>query len=484
MDLALTIILAICNLIVYFAIKHSLKGVFDYRNGMILGMHVPKESIEDQDLVSLVDKYKKRFRVLNKIVLFGVVFTIFLIWYDTEIFIRVFMVWIMVICAYSQFFSTSAMRSMYSLKETKGWINSDTKNLVKVDTRVSAMRHRMYINPNIHLAFILIFSYIVLDIFMKSFIYRSVFKDMTHASSLTGANDIRMTLVLIFGLGLFIAVTYYILHKWHAKKANIVYCDNTDINYRANMVDKWYWSFAMLIGGVLNLVTHVYMLVAISMKGWIYNSDIIIYIGILTMTSIVTIYVVKLVDTKRDDILRLAKDIEYVDDDYYWRKGYYYNPDSKKLMVQDRFSSTNLTFNMAKKSAKVINIGLGLILVGSMVLVFSLTSGSNNIELVMNGDRVSVSSSFYKTSFDLSDIEEMSLVDDLKDTSVIRTNGVSIGDIDIGHYLGKKEGKLMLYINSSKRPLLKIKLKDRFVYISSDDDLDVKKIYDNISSKK
>ena len=97
MEIALTIIFAICNLIVYFAIKHSLKGVFDYRNGMILGMHVPKESIEDQDLVSLVDKYKKRFRVLNKIVLFGVVFTIFLIWYDTEIFIRVFMVWIMVI---------------------------------------------------------------------------------------------------------------------------------------------------------------------------------------------------------------------------------------------------------------------------------------------------------------------------------------------------------------------------------------------------
>lgn len=484
MNIGLAIIFSIANIIVYLSIKYSLKGILTHKNGMILGMHVGQEYIEDQELVGLVDKYKKKFKIFNLFILIGVVATPITMWIDMMLSIRVFLVWIIIIVIYMQIFSTRAMRDMYSLKEDKGWVNNNSKTLIKVDTRVTAAGDRMYIKPSVHIVFIVFFGFMILDALMKGPIYDLVLKRMTQSTNITGINDMRMTLLLILSLGSFISISYFMTHRWYTNKANRVYCDNSDINYRANMVDKWYWSLAMVIGGTLNLIAHVYMIVAIGINGWIDDSSIFAYICILILSSIVTIFIVSLVDTKISDVLRLAKNIEYVDDDYYWRRGYYYNPDSNKLFVQDRFSSTNLNFNMAKRSAKVINGLLSILFIGTMVFTFYVTFGSSDIDLVMRGDNIRIKASTYETSFDISDIEEVSLVDDIKDTSVIRTNGMSIDDIDIGHYVGKKEGKMMLYINSDKRPLLKIKLKDKFVYVSGDDNLDVKMVYKKIVSAR
>lgn len=39
-----------------------------------------------------------------------------------------------------------------------------------------------------------------------------------------------------------------------------------------------------------------------------------------------------------------------VDDDEYWKTGYYYNPDDKHILVENRMQSGNYTFNYAKKA--------------------------------------------------------------------------------------------------------------------------------------
>ncbi len=37
-----------------------------------------------------------------------------------------------------------------------------------------------------------------------------------------------------------------------------------------------------------------------------------------------------------------------MDDDYYWRNGWYDNPGDPRLFVQDRFNSMNYTTNVGK----------------------------------------------------------------------------------------------------------------------------------------
>ena len=210
---------------------------------------------------------------------------------------------------------------------------------------------------------------------------------------------------------------------------------------------------------------------------WVYYVSIFIYIFILLVSTMVSMYILFMISDKREDLLRGAKNIEYVDDDYYWRKGYYFNPDSKKLMVQNRISSTNFSFNMAKRSAKLINFFTAILVVGVAIVLLYVTVGGEDIDVVMNKDSVKISSNIYHVDINKKDIREIGLVDDTLDKSFIKNNGISVDEIDIGHYTGKKEGRVLLFINSEKRPLLRIKTKDKLIYISGDDDFEVENLY-------
>ena len=48
----------------------------------------------------------------------------------------------------------------------------------------------------------------------------------------------------------------------------------------------------------------------------------------------------------------------YIDDDYYWRKGWYNNPNDKRYFVQDRVNSMNYSLNYGHPSAKYVTGGM------------------------------------------------------------------------------------------------------------------------------
>ena len=212
-----------------------------------------------------------------------------------------------------------------------------------------------------------------------------------------------------------------------------------------------------------------------------YEVDFGIYIGSLVISSIVVAFVARIVNTKKDDILSQAKNIEYMDDDYYWRKGWYSNPNDKRILVPSRINNMNQEFNMARKPAIAINILLLLIIFGTFLIC--LVPIDKNVIVRADNDQISVKSGMYETDFKRSDILDLDLVDDLDQDSYIRTNGISMGETDIGRFRGKKSGRLDLYINSSKRPLVRVKLKNKLVYISGDKNKRPEKIFRLISGK-
>ena len=106
-----------------------------------------------------------------------------------------------------------------------------------------------------------------------------------------------------------------------------------------------------------------------------------------------------------------------------------------------------------------------------------------NVIVRADNDQISVKSGMYETEFKRSDIKGLDLVDNLDEDSYIRTNGISMGEINIGRFRGKKSGRLDLYINSSKRPLVRVKLKNKLVYISGDKNKRPEKIFRLISGK-
>jgi len=42
----------------------------------------------------------------------------------------------------------------------------------------------------------------------------------------------------------------------------------------------------------------------------------------------------------------------YVDDDEYWKTGYYYNPNDNHILVKNRMFDGNYSFNLANSKAR------------------------------------------------------------------------------------------------------------------------------------
>ena len=476
MNILLLVVIGISNLIVYLAFGMVIRNILEYKNDMILGMHVDRDRLEDLDLVALLKKYKKRLDIFKLILFGGSVITLGMILINLTIFIIVYMTWIIFIIAYYQYISVFCMRDMYRLKEDKGWLTKGS-SLVKIDTSVSSMVDKIKIHPLVHLPFMLVYTHLLIDTLIGGKIFISVTKGMLPSDY----QDFRFACMIILAIGLVMSLFFLFIHIIYGDRKNQVYCEDSKINYMANRVDKLYWSRACLIGDIMVFLTNAYILYRLYKNVWLYDIDFGIYIGGLVISNIVVVFVAKIINTKKNDILSQAKNIEYVDDDYYWRKGWYSNPNDKRIFVPSRLNSMNQEFNMAKKSAIVINIVLLLIILGTFIIC--LVPIDKNVIVRTNKDQISVRSGMYKTDFRRSDILNLDMVDDLEEDYYIRTNGISMGEIDIGRFRGKKSGRIDLYINSAKRPLVRIKLKNKLVYISGDKNKNAEKIYKLISGK-
>ena len=476
MNILLLVVIGISNIILCLVFWMVLGKILEYKNGMVLGMHVDRDKLEDPDLVALLKRYEKRLNFFKLVLVAGSIFTLAMIWSDVSLFIVLYMTWLVFIIAYYQYISVFCMRDMYRLKEDRGWLTKGS-SLVKVDTRVSSMVDKIKISPLVHLPFMAVYTYLLIDSLIGGKIFKAVTKDMVPADY----QDFRFIGLIVLAIGLVMSLSFLYTHIIYGDRKNQVYCEDSKINYMANRVDKLYWSRACLIGDIMVFLTNAYILYRLTENDWLYDIDFGIYIGGLIISSIVVAFVAKIVNTKKDDILSQAKNIEYMDDDYYWRKGWYSNPNDKRIFVPSRLNTMNQEFNMAKKSAIVINIVLLLIILGTLIVC--LVPIDKNVIVKAGNDQISVKSGMYKTEFKRSDILDLDLVDDLEDDSYIRTNGISMGEIGIGRFRGKKSGRLDLYINSAKRPLVRVKLKNKLVYISGDKNKKAEKIYKLIRGK-
>ena len=82
---------------------------------------------------------------------------------------------------------------------------------------------------------------------------------------------------------------------------------------------------------------------------------------------------------KRKEILDADQAPCYVDDDVYWKYGWYNNPNDRHILVQDRFNSMNYSFNFGRPAVKVI-LGI-LAAAGYAVGISGYGSGRNGLFL-------------------------------------------------------------------------------------------------------
>lgn len=183
-------------------------------------------------------------------------------------------------------------------------------------------------------------------------------------------------------------------------------------------------------------------------------------------------------------MLGTEEPLSYVDDDIYWKNGWYNNPKDKRWMVPNRMCSSNYSFNMGKPTARYLT-GIGIaaiVLVVLWMLVVFFQMDFVRPQLQVEKTQVTVRSAEYGITFDREDIREIELLDALPEEEFRRTHGLSDNRQLLGKFQGEETGKAMFYVHRGETPILKIELAEYTVFITGEDEKTVQMWYEELSS--
>jgi hypothetical protein len=167
----------------------------------------------------------------------------------------------------------------------------------------------------------------------------------------------------------------------------------------------------------------------------------------------------------------------YVDDDKYWIKGYYYNPFDKRTMIEKRVGF-GTTLNMATKGSKIFNIciiGFITVVLGGVFLLL-LSLDFTTFQLSVHNDKVDIKASMYSYEFNISDIEDISLIESLPKKG-IRTNGAATDSYMLGNFNLSGTGKAKVYVYRNNPPYIMIKLHDLTIFFNTKSETKTNEIY-------
>lgn len=428
-------------LIVYFTDKSVTKP----SGNIILGATVPKSKMEDEELLKIIEDYKKEEK---KFILIGLItaLLIFVIGIKFCKFAAIYLIlWTTYMVIGENVCLKKAFNKIQQLKRKNDWFTLK-KRVISVDTEVSRQKNKMVISKLYFLPSLII--NVIGIVFMDNLVI---------------SLSILSTALLCF-----------VLYMFYIKRPTIVYSQETEINLACNLIYRRNWSIIWAACAFLSSLPNI---------GFLLNETvgvITIIIGTILIPVIILERVGKIKETQ-NKLLEAINDEIYVDDDEYWKGLCYNNPNDSRFMVEKRVG-IGTTINLAHPAGKVfmgVTIAILSVVIIS-VLIMEIKLMNVNFSLNIDNNRVSIESSMYEIEFDKDDIKEISLLDEMPHTS--RKNGVNDSEIALGNYNVEGYGKSRLYIKKNVNKIVVIKLKDEYIFITGDSEDDAQRYYDELTN--
>ena len=115
---------------------------------MLLGVHIPKEHIEDETVLNIVAAARRK---MNRIIWINLILgtaLCFVVFWEIIIFILAYTVWMIAFCFLITYANNSAHRKMYALKMKNDWVVPDQRRKRYIDTNVSTQIGKSEISLN------------------------------------------------------------------------------------------------------------------------------------------------------------------------------------------------------------------------------------------------------------------------------------------------------------------------------------------------
>lgn len=357
-------------------------------------------------------------------------------------------------------------RKLYDIKVKNRWFAGTGANIVVIDTAASAQAEEKQIRALWHLPAFLIFVILCLMSEVRAWIQ----EETVHLL-------VPVTAFLVTGV-------FWGLHVWSNRRRCEPYSENTQINTAIHVRERRMWAWIWLVGTYTSLIGMGEILWQISRKGYLDVVDTIICVIFSMAGGLFILAAILWMMKKRQELLKTEEPLSYVDDDIYWKNGWYNNPRDRRWVVPSRMCSSNYSFNMGKPGVRYLTGALGSVIVIGVLWLVVVFFGMDFVrpQLSIDGNQVTVRSAEYGISFARKEIEDAELLENLPEEDFVRINGLSDSRQLLGKFKGEESGKAMFYIRRGETPVLKIKLPEYTVFINSEESGKVKEWYEELSS--
>ena len=441
------------DLIIVLVCRAAYGKIFTYREGMLFGVHIPEDVLVQDEIADMAGKYKKRWNLFQISNIIAGIALCFICFFDFSLFMAVWAVWMIQYIGGTMYLVYHPHRVLYRIKIKNGWVRESSRRMVRVDTGVSAQSHKMMLSYKWHLL-TAVFILLCLPVMLLKV------KELW-----TG----NMAAVVLLIAGLFEIFMFLGMHVIISRRPNVVYSQESDVNFLINMLSKRAWSTGLTAGSFLSAASVIYITVRMVIGDWLNEIDFFVYIILQLTIGFALLLPLLRSRSKRADILAADQASFEVDDDEYWKNGWYSNPEDPHLFVTDRMNDMRLTMNMARPAAKAVAAVTAAALAALLLFVAAVILNFENADVtfVREDDTVTIEAAGYDCEFNVDEVKSAGLIGRLPEDRYIRTNGGSTDRYDFGYYRGRQTGKCMMFLYSGYQPILKIQLNDLTVFVNS-----------------
>ena len=428
------------SIVAYFSQKRNLR----YENGYVLATTMSYAQFQSEEVQEIL---RHEAEIRKKICIASLIFPLLMLLTKSEallmyIFIIDVMGGVSIGMGYSTYLS---MRKLRALK--KSW-NVDDAKVLFVD---------VVANMEIEKAKISKVFYILPIILLLPSLLK--FKINTLAFTIIITGFINVLLILFFG---------FILRR----RGNTVYTSDRDENIRRNLRAKVYPErVAIILATIFAGITSVLVL---ALDDFIEGKFILWYL--VAEMAVVLSYTIYLVKSEQ----KIDEEFISSEDDFYDLFGYN-NPNDPRILVPSKLNIGNMEINRGNKAGKAIYL-ISTILIIALVGSVGYFLSPAKYSYEFTGDRMEVSAKIYSDKIDLSDVENLELLDEFPKVEMIRTNGAAIESQGYGDFEMKGIGPVRLYIYRNVDKVIHMKTKNKNFYFNMEDDEKTIELYNKIKT--
>ncbi|WP_072523640.1 hypothetical protein [Clostridium sp. Marseille-P3244] len=427
-------------------------GKRKYSEGMLLGVHIPESAAKSEEIQNFMKAYKRKtnwFYLVNAVA--GALVCGLCFWYFS-VFMIVWCVWLLEMCIGAVALVYRTHRKLYDLKMERGWIGSaGSRIMAGVDTNTVSGSGRSGVPAWWHLIFCALILLPYLAPGVRAYLGSSEDGWILLCTALT--------VTLLFGF----------LHMVFLRVKDKVYSEDPALNRSVNRMQKRVESWVMTGCSLSNALAYLIVAYHMDTEGWLGAAVYAVYIVLETLPVVFLLAGFFYIRYRKEQFLAHNEAPLYIDDDVYWKNGWYSNPHDKRLIVQDWVCSWNYTTNMAKPAGKIF-LAAGIVVTGAVLIlacVLMWRIDFTPINLEAEEAKVSVTSGYSDVELGYDEILGVELLDRLPEDEYKRTNGGDDGRVLLGKFKGKETGKCRMYLYVGYAPILEISTPDGPVYVNS-----------------